>query len=92
MGELGSQKLSSQNFGSQKFGSRALFVNIEKILLKNMWTILLWTKKIVYINNTSIELEALELQEQSFIPQTSSQEANSRLFLCFHLKTFVRPP
>jgi len=41
MCELGSQKLSSQNFGSQKFGSqkfgsRALFVNIEKILLKNM--------------------------------------------------------
>ncbi len=36
IGELGSQKLSSQNFGSQKFGSRTLFVNIKKILHKNM--------------------------------------------------------
>ena len=31
MCELGSQKLNSQNFGS-----RSIFVNIEKILLKNM--------------------------------------------------------
>jgi hypothetical protein len=31
MSELGSQKLSSQNFGS-----RTLFVNMKKILLKNM--------------------------------------------------------
>ena len=29
-------ELGSHKFGSQKFGSRALFVNIEKILLKNM--------------------------------------------------------
>jgi hypothetical protein len=36
MSELGSQKLSSQKFGSQKFGSRTLFVNLKKILLKNM--------------------------------------------------------
>ena len=36
MRELGSQNLSSQKFGSQKIGSHALFVNIEKILLKNM--------------------------------------------------------
>jgi len=43
-------------------------------------------------SNSSSKLKALELQKQSFIPQTSSQEANSRLFLCFHLKTFVRPP
>ena len=29
-------ELGSHKFGSQTFGSRALFVNIEKNLLKNM--------------------------------------------------------
>ena len=34
--KLGSQNFGSQKFGSQKFGSRTLFVNIKKILHKNM--------------------------------------------------------
>jgi hypothetical protein len=34
--KVGSQKVGSQKVGSQKFGSRTLFVNMKKILHKNM--------------------------------------------------------
>jgi hypothetical protein len=56
-------------------------LNIEKILLKNMWTILLWTKllwtkKIVYINVTSIQSNML-IHHETYTRASQDKRRNS---------------